>query len=229
MNVTASTLAIALVIGTFAPVGRSLLAAGAETGTTSVSLSIDGSHLAIELTTDPETLLARLDRLGGRSRSASLPKEPMTDAVARRQLELLRQVIVQFDDRVAEVRVDAVAAVPPSGAGDDSADSSSPRVKVVLSASVPGDAGSVRWTYALASAAYPLTVRQGSSVTSETIAGADPSTPVTLIDRRQPGVGRGVWALFVPALFATLMALRARERRSRRNDGGRNARAGAAL
>ena len=227
MNVTASTLAIALVISAFAPVGRNLLAAGAETGTTSVSLSIDGSRLAIELTTDPGTLLARLDRLAGRRRPPSPSTEPVADAVARRQSELLRQVIVQFDDRVAEVRVDAVTAVPPSGAADDR---SSPGVQVRLSASVPDDAGSVRWTYALASAAYPLTVRQGSFVTSETIAGADPSAPVTLIDRRQPGVGRSVWALFVPALFAALLTLRARERRSRLDATSRETRrAGAAL
>jgi len=215
-------------------VSSSLLAAGAETGTTSVSISIDGSRLAIALTTDPETLLARLNRFAGRARTQSLVSEPIEDAIVRRQAELLRHVVVQFDDRVAQVQLDAVTLVPPgrrgaTGEGDlDPASASVPSadrggasdempglVQVRFSASVPGDARTVRWTYALASAGYPLTIRQGASVTSETVTGAEPGTPVRLVTRRSPDVGRGLWALFVPAVFASLVTVRVRERRPR--------------
>jgi hypothetical protein len=192
---TISVLAVAFVAGAAA---SELRAAGAETGTTSVSMSIDGARLTIELTTDPETLLARLDRLAGRGRPAATAGGRVADAIVRRQAELLRHIVVQFDDRVARVGVDAVAAVETS-ADDDSA---SPRVVITLSAVVPD-------------AAYPLTICQGPSVTSETIAGADPSAPVALVDRRRPDAGRRFWALFVPALFAALITLRVRERRLR--------------
>ena len=216
-------LAIAFLVG--AATGD-LLAAGTETGTTSVSMSIEGSHLEIELTTDPETLLARLDRLAGYGRPASLPNEPpespnqlLADAIVRRQAELLRHVIVQFDDRVGQLRVETVTAATMHAADE----SASPLVKVRLSAAVPEEAGAVRWTYALASAAYPLTVRQGASVTSETIAGADPSIPVALLDRQRPDATGSFWALFVPALFVALITLRVRERRPRPERSTRNA------
>ena len=210
-HATTSILAIALVIGTFEPAGRNLLAAGAETGTTSVNISLDGPHLAIELTTDAETLLARLDRLAGRGRSTSLPRERLADAVVRRQAELVRQVTVQFDDRLAQIRLDAVSAIESGGATDDT---SSPRVVVRLSAAFPNGVHSIRWAYALASASYPLAIHQGASVTSETIVGADLSTPVAVVDPQGPGAGHRVWILCVPALFVALITLRIRERRT---------------
>ena len=202
---TISAIAIAFIVGAAT---SDLLAAGAETGTTSVSLTIDGSRLAIELTTDPETLLARLDRRAGHRRSKPLASESLADAIFQRPSELLRHVVVQFDDRVAQVHLDAVTAAGTETAADES----SPRVTVRLSAAVPDDASSVRWTYALASAAYPLTIRQGSAVVSETIAGADPSTAVPLTDRGSPAVGRSFWVLFVPIVFGVLITLRIRER-----------------
>lgn len=215
--VQVSTCIVALLLaGTaISSFGSTVLAAGTETGTTSVSMSIDGPRLTIDLTTDAETLLAKLDRRAGRVRAVSMPNEPPTealpDAIVRRQSELLRHVIVQFDDRAAQVRVETVTV-----AAMDAADElSSSLVKVRLSAGVPAEAGTVRWTYGLASAAYPLTIRQGSSVASETIAGADSSGPVALVNHRPPVTEGCFWACVVAVLFAALMTLRVLERRSK--------------
>jgi hypothetical protein len=196
--------------------GSTVLAAGAETGTTSVSMSVDGPRLRIDLTTDPETLLARLDRLAGRGREAAPATGRWADVIVRRQAELLRHVVVQFDDRAArETKVAQVQVETVTASATDAADESSSRVTIRFSTTVPDDAGSVRWTYALASAAYPLAVRQGVSVVSETIAGADSSGPVALVNHRPPATERRVWAVVVPVLFAALVTLRVRERRSR--------------
>ena len=203
--------AMALGIGMSGSMSREVLAAGAETCTTSVNLSLNGAHLAIVLTMDLETLLARLDRLGGRGRSTPLTSEPLNDAVVRREADLLRQVSLQLDDRPAQVRLDAVSVVEKSGAADEPV---FPRVTVRLSAVVPNGVRNIRWATALASAAYPLTIHQGPSVTSETIVGADLSRPILVAGTQSPGANQHVWAWFVPALFSVLIALRLRERRS---------------
>jgi hypothetical protein len=205
-HLTISALAITVVVGA---AGSELRAAGAESGTTSVSMFVDGARLAIELTTDPETLLARLDRLAGRGRAAETPNGGWADGIVRRQTELLRHLVVQFDDRVAQVHVETLT---PSTM--DAADASSPRITIGLAATVPDDARSVRWTYALASAAYPLTIRQGSSVTSETIAGAESSSAVALITQRRSAIERHFSAWVVAVLFAALVTFRVRERRA---------------
>ena len=98
-------------------VGRaSLLAKGYETGTTIVDVRIAGTSFAIDLLVDPATLLARLDRIAGRARSPRLTAAEYLSRIGERKTELLRHVLVQFDDRLGDTHVDAVLAAP-GGAG----------------------------------------------------------------------------------------------------------------
>jgi hypothetical protein len=178
-------------------------AAAAELGTTTVDVRIERGTAFIELGVDADVLLARLDRLAGRPRSPRPAARDVRAHVDARRDEILRHLLVQFDDRVGIVRVDRVQA--PMMAEESMAAPDARRVTVSLTADVPEDSRALSVSYALAFAAYPLTVRQGTKVHAVVVDGAELAGPIPLVSAAT------VWniadALWVTSLLGVLLVL----------------------
>lgn len=120
----------------------------------------------VDITVDPESLLAKLEILANQPPSAPVSRDDLPTRIAALQRVLLANTRIAFDGAPTEAAfayLPAAAAAAPAAGG-------APTAVVRLTGSVPIDAKAFRFTYALVMGSYPLTITGGAqSARSQTV------------------------------------------------------------
>ena len=150
-----------------------------DLGTTQVAVTLtrEGTY-QIDVTVDPDALLARLDGLSGRA-PRTLAPEDRDRRLSALAPAFTEQAIVRFDRRRA---APAVAYLSPkqSGASIQWAGGTLPVGTMRLTGAVPRGARTFTWAYGLVYGSYPLTINRGEQAVTLWIAGAHENDPVDI-------------------------------------------------
>ena len=187
-----------------------------EVGTTEVIATLNSGRYVVELTLNPEALLAKLDATSGRPRAARLAPTEYPGALQRRAGEILQAVDVRFDDRQVTSTLESVSDVTASSIEVSEESVASPRARIRLTGAVPKGARAFRWSYDLTFATYSFIVKRAGSPEGrgEWLEGGQSSTPFELGRggfARRKGTGfiqPGPTALVVCAAMMTALAFR---------------------
>jgi hypothetical protein len=179
-----------------APIGRVQLQAH-ELGLTraTVTFAADRTY-AVEVLVDPESLLAKLEILAGRSPSAAVPLDELPARIAALDTILRERVVITFDGEPQQPEFEYVpgAGVPtgaaslpaPASAADatsaSSAAPSAPTATLRFTGRVPGGARMFQINYGLVLGSYALTIKNdtGAAPVTNWVAGGQNSDAIDL-------------------------------------------------
>jgi HupE / UreJ protein len=172
---TSILITIAMTIGAVFAFGDRL--AAHELGLTHVTVTFAPDRTyAVDITVDPESLLAKLELVAGRTPSGQVPIAELPSRIQALEPVLLARTRILFDN----TRQDPTFAYQPGNAPD--ATSGAPTAILHFTGPVPSGARELRINYGLVLGAYALTVHghTGSAPVTLWVTGGEDSVPIDL-------------------------------------------------